>query len=91
MWGCVEKYLQRLLMIDQSKVEAWYDTNAELEERRLDEGRLEFDVTMRVIQSCISKLQLREARILDVGGGPGRYGRLASPLDCPSSPPIKQR
>ncbi|KAH7067976.1 S-adenosyl-L-methionine-dependent methyltransferase [Paraphoma chrysanthemicola] len=54
-------------------VETWYDAHAEAEETRLDEGRLEFEVTMRVIESCLSKLQLEKAKILDNGGGPGRY------------------
>ncbi|KAK1976999.1 S-adenosyl-L-methionine-dependent methyltransferase [Colletotrichum cereale] len=57
----------------RSLVETWYDSRAEVEERRLDEGRLEFEVTMRVIRSCIASLQLENVRILDIGGGPGRY------------------
>ncbi|KAF3038977.1 hypothetical protein E8E12_002657 [Didymella heteroderae] len=43
------------------------------EEHRLDEGRLEFEVTKRVISSCIADLGHEKVKILDVGGGPGRY------------------
>lgn len=55
-------------------VEQWYDDHAEMEEHRLDEGRLEFEVTMRIIKSCLEKLEVDKLRVLDVGGGPGRYG-----------------
>ena len=56
-------------------VEKWYDAHTKREAHRLDEGRLEFEVTKRVISSCITELRQEEARILDIGGGPGRYGR----------------
>lgn len=61
-------------MAGKTLVEKWYDARAEVEEHRLDEGRLEFEVTKSVINSCLSTLCLRRANILDVGGGPGRYG-----------------
>ena len=68
-------------MAARTLVETWYDAHAEAEEHRLDDGlgRLEFEVTMRVVESCIASLQLESAsaRILDIGGGPGRYGRQA--------------
>jgi len=61
-------------MAGKTLVERWYDAHAEVEEHRLDQGRLEFEVTKWIINSCLSKLCLRRANILDVGGGPGRYG-----------------
>ena len=64
-------------MASRTLVETWYDAHAEVEEHRLDEGRLEFEVTMRVIKSCTTSLELERAKILDIGGGPGRYGRIA--------------
>ncbi|PVI03064.1 S-adenosyl-L-methionine-dependent methyltransferase [Periconia macrospinosa] len=60
-------------MATKNKVESWYDARAVMEEHRLDEGRLEFEVTLRVIKSCIEEKGVQEAKILDVGGGPGRY------------------
>lgn len=61
-------------MAGKTLVEKWYDAHAKAEEHRLDEGRLEFEVTKRVINSCLSTLGLQRAKILDIGGGPGRYG-----------------
>lgn len=61
-------------MAENDLVERWYDAHAEVEEHRLDEGRLEFEVTKRIINSCLSQLHLLRANILDVGGGSGRYG-----------------
>jgi S-adenosylmethionine-dependent methyltransferase len=61
-------------MAGKTLVEKWYDAHAEIEEHRLDEGRLEFEVTMWIINSCLSKLRSHRANILDLGGGPGRYG-----------------
>ncbi|EUC44490.1 hypothetical protein COCMIDRAFT_98060 [Bipolaris oryzae ATCC 44560] len=60
-------------MTEKTLVEKWYDAHAEAEEHRLDEGRLEFEVTKRITNSCLSTLGLHRANILDVGGGPGRY------------------
>jgi len=60
-------------------VESWYDECAAIEEHRLDECRVEFEVTLRVIKFYIQSMGLQEAKILDVGGGPGRYG-ITSPL-----------
>lgn len=70
-------------MAEKTLVEKWYDARAEIEEHRLDEGRLEFEVTKRISNSCLSKLNLHRANILDIGGGPGRYG-LAQPIPIPS-------
>jgi len=63
----------------RTRVETWYDGHTELEEHRLDDCRLEFEVTMRVISSCIANLKLDRVEILDIGGGPGRYGKMAHP------------
>jgi 2-polyprenyl-3-methyl-5-hydroxy-6-metoxy-1,4-benzoquinol methylase len=59
-------------MASNNLVENWYDENADLEVSRLDEARLEFAVTMRVITQLLGSK--RQAAILDVGGGGGRYG-----------------
>ncbi|KAF2022000.1 S-adenosyl-L-methionine-dependent methyltransferase [Aaosphaeria arxii CBS 175.79] len=60
-------------MSAKSRTERWYDENSDVENRRLDDGWLEFEVTKHVIQSCAEKLGLKKGRFLDVGGGPGRY------------------
>jgi S-adenosylmethionine-dependent methyltransferase len=65
-------------MTTKTLVEGWYDAHAESEEHRLDDGRLEFEVTKRVIGGCITQLGRGGLRILDIGGGPGRYGEYAS-------------
>lgn len=62
-------------MTSKTIVESWYDENAELEQRRLENGRLEFEVTMRIVNECIATMALEQARVLDIGGGPGKYGR----------------
>jgi S-adenosylmethionine-dependent methyltransferase len=64
---------------ERNLVESWYDARAEVEEHRLDEGRLEFEVTMRTIESLLSELGLSQAKVLDNGGGPGKYGLSACP------------
>lgn len=61
-------------MPNKTLVKKWYDANARCEEHRLDEGRLEFEVTKRVISNCITYLGKEKVKILDVGGGPGIYG-----------------
>lgn len=66
-------------MSSKTLVEKWYDANAINELHRLDDGRLEFEVTKRIIGSCIAALGQKEAKILDVGGGPGRYGMEPTP------------
>jgi 2-polyprenyl-3-methyl-5-hydroxy-6-metoxy-1,4-benzoquinol methylase len=50
-------------------VEAFYDDNVEYEWRRLERHRIEYEITRRYLDIYIPK----ESRILDVGGGPGRY------------------
>jgi S-adenosylmethionine-dependent methyltransferase len=65
-------------MTTKTLVEGWYDAHAASEEHRLDDGRLEFEVTKRVIGDCITKLGRPGLKILDIGGGPGKYGKPTS-------------
>jgi S-adenosylmethionine-dependent methyltransferase len=51
-------------------VEAHYDCHAEREWERLERHRTEFAVTCRILAD---NLPSPPARILDIGGGPGRY------------------
>src|SRR3712207_420162 len=53
-----------------SEVERYYDENPQYEWERLERHRTEFAVTMRVLQEHLPQ---PPARVLDVGGGPGRY------------------
>jgi len=53
-----------------SEVERFYDQNPQYEWERLKRHRTEFAVTMRALEDHLSK---PPAKILDVGGGPGRY------------------
>lgn len=50
-------------------VEQYYDKYSEDEWERLDCHRIEFEITKRYIQNYITE----KAKILDAGGGPGRY------------------
>jgi ubiquinone/menaquinone biosynthesis C-methylase UbiE len=52
------------------RVERFYDQNPQYEWERLERHRTEFAVTMRVLEDYLPK---PPAKILDVGGGPGRY------------------
>lgn len=52
------------------KIEQYYDENPEFEWNRLERHRLEFAITMRALEEY---LPAPPAKILDVGGGPGRY------------------
>jgi S-adenosylmethionine-dependent methyltransferase len=54
----------------QRYVQAAYDGDPEREWQRLDRHRTEFAVTLRVMGDY---LPAPPARVLDVGGGPGRY------------------
>lgn len=51
-------------------IEAFYDQTAQREWDRLDRYRTEFALTLRALDA---HLPAPPARILDVGGGPGRY------------------
>jgi S-adenosylmethionine-dependent methyltransferase len=52
-----------------SKVEKFYDENVEQEWGRLDRHLLEYGHTIRLLERFVPP----GARVLDVGGGPGRY------------------
>lgn len=51
------------------EVEKYYDNNAQSEWERLDRHPMEFALTMRALKENLAP----NSRILDVGGGPGRY------------------
>lgn len=53
-----------------SNVERYYDADAQKEWERLDRDRVEFAVTLRALDEYLPPPR---ARILDIGGGPGRY------------------
>lgn len=53
----------------QERVERYYDENAAYEWNRLERHRMEFALTMRALGRHLKP----SSRILDVGGGPGRY------------------
>jgi ubiquinone/menaquinone biosynthesis C-methylase UbiE len=57
-------------MHNPGEVERYYDENADLEWRRLSQDRTEFALTLRALDEHLPAGKLR---ILDVGGGPGRY------------------
>jgi len=54
----------------QEKVEEFYDKNAQDEWERLDRHRTEFEVTVKALREFLPP---PPGRVLDVGGGPGRY------------------
>ncbi|OGM46204.1 hypothetical protein ABOM_004922 [Aspergillus bombycis] len=63
-------------MTDTQVVAEWYNQNAVLEHNRLNAGPLEFSISLRVIDQCLEQLRRRTdqpLRILDLGGGTGRY------------------
>jgi S-adenosylmethionine-dependent methyltransferase len=53
-----------------SEIEIFYDRNAQYEWGRLEHHRTEFAVTLRALKDYLPPAP---AKILDVGGGPGRY------------------
>jgi len=53
-----------------SEVERFYDRNPRYEWERLERHRTEFAVTLRALED---HLPAPPAKVLDVGGGPGRY------------------
>ena len=54
----------------QELIQRYYGQEAEAEWRRLDRHRTEFAVTLRALGE---HLEPPPARVLDCGGGPGRY------------------
>lgn len=62
-------------MTDTATVAGWYNNNSNIEHNRLIDNRLEFAISLRVIQETLSYLgSSGPKRILDLGGGTGRYG-----------------
>jgi len=55
--------------LPMQEVEKYYDNNAQSEWERLDRHPMEFALTMRALKENLAP----KSRILDVGGGPGRY------------------
>lgn len=55
---------------EMTNVERYYDGNAHSEWARLDRDRIEFAVTLRALDEYLPP---PPARVLDIGGGPGRY------------------
>jgi S-adenosylmethionine-dependent methyltransferase len=53
-----------------SKVEIYYDQNAQDEWDRLERHKIEFQVTLRALTEF---LPAAPATLIDIGGGPGRY------------------
>lgn len=53
-----------------SRVESFYDEHSEYEWERLERHRMEFSMNLRMLEEYLPK---PPARVLDVGGGPGRY------------------
>ena len=56
-------------MTDKSKVEHYYKTFSEWDRLDTDVGKLEFDLSMRHLEKYLQP----GCRVLDLGGGPGRY------------------
>lgn len=61
-------------------VKAYYDENARKEWQRLDDNPFEFIFTTYMMDKWIQSGD----RILDIGGGPGRYSIYYSQKNCPS-------
>ena len=71
-------------MTDTTAVGQWYDANAEREHERLGQFSMEFALSMRAIQRCIDTIRQERygglsalLKILDLGGGTGRYCTLS--------------
>ncbi|OBT99630.1 hypothetical protein VE01_02833 [Pseudogymnoascus verrucosus] len=62
-------------MTSTSTVAGWYNANANLEHNRLITNRLEFAISLHIIQQSLSSLPPTTGpkEILDLGGGTGRY------------------
>lgn len=62
----------------RNAVEEYYDGQAEAEWNRLTRHRLEFEITRRALEEYIAP----GSRVLDVGGGPGRYSIHLTKMGC---------
>ena len=65
-------------MHDTDIVRAYYDADAEMEWNRLDKHPVEFELTKRFLSRHINP----GSRVLDVGGGPGRYALWLAQRGC---------
>ncbi|MCL2811412.1 MAG: class I SAM-dependent methyltransferase [Clostridia bacterium] len=63
---------------DTDIVRTFYDADVEMEWNRLDKHPVEFELTKRFLRRYISD----GARVLDVGGGPGRYSLWLAERGC---------
>jgi S-adenosylmethionine-dependent methyltransferase len=63
-----------------SNVENYYDQNAQEEWNRLERHKIEFQVTMRALSEF---LPAAPAKVIDIGGGPGRYAISLAQLGYP--------
>ena len=65
------KYFQFIFLGEYfiKEVENYYYNSAEREWERLERHRIEFDITKRYLDKYLNK----KSKILDAGGGPGRY------------------
>ncbi|MBN2853338.1 MAG: class I SAM-dependent methyltransferase [Clostridia bacterium] len=59
-------------------VEKYYDDNTEAEWMRLERHKIEFDITKRYLDEYVKT----GTRVLDIGGGPGRYSLYLSLKGC---------
>ena len=55
--------------MEEERVRSLYDRGTEYEWQRHDHHRMEFALSMRILDAHLPK----SGRILDCGGGPGRY------------------
>ena len=64
-------------MTDTTATATWYNDNAQGEHDRLTTFALEYAVSLHVILDCIESLKremnIDKLKILDLGGGTGRY------------------
>ncbi len=56
--------------LDQVKVRAYYDAKVDDEWTRVERHRMELAVSLRAVSAALPE---RPCRVLDIGGGPGRY------------------
>ena len=57
------------MMSSADIVKEYYNQNPQIEWNRLEGGKPEFEITMRHLKETLKP----NSKILDVGGGPGRY------------------
>jgi ubiquinone/menaquinone biosynthesis C-methylase UbiE len=65
----------------EHKIAQFYDSDVEREWTRLDRHRMEFAVTSRALAEYLPRPEVDDiCRVLDCGGGPGRYSMLLTSL-----------